>query len=101
MNVVRILLAALCIAAGLLVDGCTSTSKWIEGTHLALGAYIPYESNLYGVELCQYLNGCYVRSSSNTTFTAQRDYCATNSYLWGMVETRETTHTQVETKKTK
>ena len=99
MNVVRILLAAFCIAAGLLVDGCTSSSKFVDGTSVQLGAYVPWEQNLYGVELVSYINGCAVKTSSNVLFTVQRDYCATNTYLWGMVETRETTHTSVETKK--
>ena len=39
----------------LLMLGCATGNKYVEGTHIALGAYVPYESNLYGVELIQYL----------------------------------------------
>jgi hypothetical protein len=89
----------LVIALTLLLAGCASSTKYVEGTHFALGAYIPVESSLYGVEICQYLNGCCVKASSNTTFHVKRDYAATNSYFFGMVETREKVHTIVETKK--
>ena len=95
----KLRLALLGLSALLFAAGCTTGSKYIEGTHLAIGAYIPYESNLYGLEICQYLAGCYVKSGSNTAFTVTRDFCATNSYFWGMIETRESTHTTVETKK--
>ena len=90
----RILLIAL-----LLVAGCKQNSKFIEGTSVQLGAYIPWESNLYGVELVSYVNGCAVKTSSNMNFRIERTFAATNEYLWGMVKTLESSNTKVEAKK--
>lgn len=83
----------------LVVFGCSSTQRYIEGTSVQIGAYVPWESNLYGVELVSYINGCSLKASSNTAFRIQREYCATNSYLWGAVQTQERTKTEVEAKK--
>lgn len=87
------------IACLMLLAGCTSGSKYVEGTSLQLGAYVPWESNLYGVELVSYVNGCVVKANSNACFTVDRSFAATNSYFWGMVETREATKTQIEIKR--
>lgn len=62
-----------CLALGCLLLGCFASGcagqKYVEGTHLAIGAYVPgSEGELYGLELCQYLSGCMVRTSSNQTF---------------------------------
>jgi len=35
----------------MLLVGCAAKQHYIEGTHLALGAYLPFEDALYGVEL--------------------------------------------------
>lgn len=78
--------------------GCASQSKYVEGTSVQVGAYIPWQSNLYGVEICSYVSGCVFRSASNEVLKLERDYVATNSYFWGMVETREYTKTKIETK---
>lgn len=48
-----------------LTCGCTSNPKYMEGSTLQFGAYIPWESNLYGVEILNWLNGCKVSSSTN------------------------------------
>lgn len=80
--------------AMLLLAGCTSNSKYIEGTSLQLGAYVPWESNLYGVELVSYVNGCILKTSSNTCFTVDRSFNATNEYFWGMVKTVERSDTK-------
>ena len=90
----RLLLIAL-----LLVAGCKSNNKFVEGTSVQLGAYIPWESNLYGVELVSYVNGCIVKTSSNMNFKVERTYNATNEYLWGAVKTRERTDTKIEVTK--
>lgn len=72
--------------------------RHIEGTHLAIGAYLPFEDALYGVELLQYTNGAMFSTATNTPCTFERDYVATNTYFWGMVETREATRTKLEVK---
>ena len=82
----------------LLFIGCTSSQRYIEGTSVQLGAYVPWESNLYGVELVSYINGCSLKATSNMAFKVQREYNATNTYLWGAVQTRESTKTDAEVK---
>ena len=56
-----------------------------------MGAYVPWESGLYGVELIQYTSGATLSMPTNQPCSYFRQYAATNTYLWGMVETRETT----------
>lgn len=63
--------------------GCTSNLKYVEGSSLQAGAYIPGESQLYGVEILNWLNGCKVSSSTNQPFNLTREYCASNTYFWG------------------
>lgn len=87
------------VLATLLLAGCTSGSKYIEGTSLQLGAYVPWESNIYGVELVSYVNGCLIKAHSNTCFTVDRSFNATNEYFWGMVKTIESVKTKVDTHK--
>lgn len=82
-----------------LLAGCKSNNRFVEGTSVQLGAYVPWESNLYGVELVSYVNGCAVKTSSNMNFKVERSYNATNEYLWGMVKTREQTDTKIEVTK--
>lgn len=88
------LLAALSI-------GCASKQAYIEGTHLALGAYLPYENSLYGVELLQYTSGAYLATSTNNHFKFEREYASTNSYFWGMVKTCEWSKSKLELPKDK
>ena len=75
--------------------GCTSTPKFVEGTSLQLGAYIPWQSNLYGVELMSYINGCVVRVPTNICYEIQRTHSSTNSWMWGALETVESSETKV------
>ena len=82
----------------LLCCGCTSSQKYIEGSTLQFGAYIPWESNLYGVEILNWLNGCKVSSSTNQPFNLTREYCASNTYFWGAVQLNEKTTTTVDVK---
>lgn len=89
----RVILAICILAAG-----CMSKQRYIEGTHLALGAYLPFEDAIYGIEILQYTNGAMLSTSTNTPCVFERQYAATNSYFWGMVETREATRTKVEVK---
>lgn len=83
----------------LLIAGCTSNSTFIDGTSVQLGAYVPWESNIYGVEIVSYVNGCALKMSSNLNFRVERTYNATNDYLWGAVKTRERTDIKVEATK--
>lgn len=80
----------------ILMLGCTTGNKYVEGTMTQLGVYAPIDGSIYGCEVVNYMNGCKVTSISNLPFKVDRVYSATNSYLWGMVTTTESTHTKVE-----
>lgn len=88
----RLLASAMLI----LMLGCTTGNKYVEGTMTQLGVYAPIDGSIYGCEVVNYLNGCKVTSISNLPFKVDRVYSATNSYLWGMMTTTESTHTKVE-----
>lgn len=76
-----------CMVAFLLICqiGCIANPKYTEGSSLQVGAYLPGESQLYGVEILNWLNGCKVSSSTNQPFNLTREYCASNTYFWGAV----------------
>lgn len=86
------------IAALALCIGCASQPEFVEGTSIQLGAYVPWQSNLYGVEIMSYISGCVVRTPSNMCYEVQRNHCATNSWLWGMLESVERSDTKVKLK---
>lgn len=89
---------ALVTLVGLFLFGCVSQPRYVEGTCTQIGAYIPMSGQIYGLEVLQYLNGCKVTCVSNQAFKVDRTYSSTNDYFWGMVETKEATHTVVEVK---
>ena len=82
----------------LAVFGCGTSPKYVEGSSLSLGAYIPWDGSLYGLEIMQYVNGSVVKVPTNTTYQIQREHSSTNSWLWGMLETRESSKTTVDLK---
>lgn len=88
------------LAAGLMAAvvlcGCSSGPKMVEGTTVNLGAYLPWEGNIYGVELVSFVNGVKVNSSSNQPFKIEREYSATNSWVWGLMDSQEHSRTKVE-----
>lgn len=67
---------------------------------MQLGAYLPYDGSLFGVECLNYLSGCAVRTSTNNAFTVEREFSSTNSYF-GIVHTSERSKTKVEIQKGK
>lgn len=82
----------------ILCIGCSLSPSYLEGTHLQLGAYVPTQNNSYGVELVQYTSGCIIKTKTNETFSVDRQFSSTNSYLWGMVHTVESSRTKVNIK---
>ncbi len=80
----------------LLCQGCSTNPRYVEGTNLSLGAYLPIDGQLMGIELVNYLNGCSVRTSSNQAFNVSRTYCSTNDWLWGMMKSVEGSETKVQ-----
>lgn len=86
-----------CLCLTLLFFGCvTKTTTYTEGTKAVIGAYLPYNGQIMGCQVVSYLSGI-TFATSNETVRIKRDHCATNSYLWGMVETREATSTEIST----
>lgn len=82
----------------LLLCGCTSQPKFVEGTSVQLGAYVPWQSNLYGVELISYVNGCVVRTPTNMCYEIERKYSVTNDWAWGWLKSVESSDTKVKLK---
>ena len=76
--------------------GCASAPKFVEGTSLQLGAYVPWQSNLYGVELMSYVGGCVVRVPTNVCYEIERKHSVTNDWCWGMLKSVETSDTKVK-----
>lgn len=77
--------------------GCTTRTKYVEGTMTQVGLYIPIESNIYGVQMLNYLNGCSITASSNQTLTVEREFSSTNTYF-GVITTVESSKTKAEVK---
>lgn len=86
------------IVLALVLCACTSQPKFVEGTSVQLGAYVPWQSNLYGVELLSYVNGCVVRTPTNMCYEIERQYTATNDWCWGMLKSTESSNTKVKLK---
>lgn len=89
-------LTLISLIALFLLCGCTSNPRYVEGTMTQIGAYVPYNGNLFGMEVLNYMNGCKVSCVSNQAFKVDRTYASTNEYFWGMVKTQEHTKTKVE-----
>ena len=87
------------VFAALLLAGCAGRTRYTEGTHFVLGAYVPFEDGLYGVELVQLTSGAYLASSTNVPCMFERSYAATNEYFWGMARTVESSRTRLEVEK--
>lgn len=83
----------------LLAAGCSAPSpKIVEGTSLALGAYLPWDGNLYGVELMSYVSGTVVKVPTNTAYQIERRHSVTNDWAWGLLRSVESTATSVRFK---
>ena len=79
-----------------LCQGCSTQQKAVEGTSIQLGAYLPFDGNLYGIELMSYVNGLKIQASSNQSFQVSRTYNTTNDWLWGMMKTVESSDTSIQ-----
>lgn len=79
-----------------LCQGCSTNQKAVEGTSIQLGAYLPFDGNLYGVELVSYSNGLKLQTPTNQSFQVSRTYASTNDWLWGMMKTVESSDTSIQ-----
>ena len=78
----------------LILAGCASRTTYTEGTSLAVGAYIPFEGNLYGCEIASYLSVCRVSVPTNMPVTITRASVSSNSWF-GVIRSVSTTDTTV------
>ena len=90
------ILGILVVLIYVLCQGCSTQQKAVEGTSIQLGAYLPFDGNLYGIELMSYVNGLKIQASSNQSFQVSRTYNATNDWLWGMMKTVESSDTSIQ-----
>lgn len=90
------ILGILLVLIYVLCQGCSTNQKAVEGTSIQLGAYLPFDGNLYGVELMSYVNGLKIQASSNQSFQVSRTYSSTNDWLWGMMKTVESSDTSIQ-----
>lgn len=83
--------------AALILCGCLSKSTlYMEGAKTTVGAYIPYDGQIMGCQIVSCLSGV-TFSTTNGNVKISREHSATNSYLWGMVETVEFGKTRITT----
>ena len=88
---------AVILVAALLICGCFSKSTlYTEGTKTTVGAYIPYDGQIMGCQIVSCFSGVSF-STTNGNVKISREHSATNSYLWGMVETVEFGKTRITT----
>ena len=90
------IIGILVVLVYVLCQGCSTQQKAVEGTSIQLGAYLPFDGNLYGVELMSYVNGLKIQASSNQSFQVSRTYNSTNDWLWGMMKTVESSDTSIQ-----
>ena len=90
------ILGILVVLIYVLCQGCSTQQKAVEGTSIQLGAYLPFDGNLYGIELMSYVNGLKIQASSNQSFQVSRTYNSTNDWLWGMMKTVESSDTSIQ-----
>ena len=79
--------------------GCSSQGRYLEGSHLGLGIYIPTEGEMIGFNVADWLSGISMKCPTNQTMTIEREFSVTNSYF-GVVHTHENTKTKITTHET-
>ena len=83
----------------LIALGCSSMPKVIDGTNLSLGAYLPYDGGIYGLNVVEYTSGCVIKSlPTNGQWEVKRTYSATNTWLYGLGKTVESTSLEAKGK---
>lgn len=90
------ILGILLVLIYVLCQGCSTQQKIVEGTSIQLGAYLPFDGNLYGIELVSYVNGMKLQTSTNHSFQVSRTYNSTNDWLWGMMKNVESSDTSIQ-----
>ena len=78
-----------------LCSGCATKQTYVEGTSVQLGAYIPMDGSLYGLNIVSYLNGCQVKIPTNATLKVSRSTSICNNWLYGLMQSAETNKTEI------
>lgn len=79
--------------------GCAHDSTmFVEGTRFRMGVYVPWDGQLYGLQIMEYLNGSCVRAPSNRVMSVTRSFCSSNDYF-GVTHTRDASNTDVDVRK--
>ena len=82
-----------------ILGGCAhDSSTFIDGTRFRMGVYVPWDGQLYGLQVVEYLNGSCVRAPSNRVVSVSRTFCSSNDYV-GVTHTRDASKTDVSVKK--
>lgn len=88
--------AVIPVAVLILCGYLSKSTLYTEGTKTTVGAYIPYDGQIMGCQIVSCLSGV-TFSTTNGNVKISREHSATNSYLWGMVETVEFGKTRITT----
>ena len=70
----------------------------LNGTSLKLGCYIPWNGNMYGLEVMSYMSGTLVVAPTNGISAIEHSSSSTNSWMFGTLETYESSDTKVKIK---
>jgi hypothetical protein len=85
--------------SGALTDGCVSKGPvFLNGTQVSLGAYVPWNGNIYGLELMNFTTGTYMRFPTNTAFKVDHTAGVTNNWAFGMLESVNSSKTKADAK---
>ena len=83
----------------LMLYGCVfKQPMMLEGTSLRLGCYIPWDGQMYGLEVMSFMSGTLITTQTNDTPSIEHSSSSTNSWLWGMLDSVEHTCSSVKFK---
>lgn len=91
----KLIIMALCLCG--LLSGCISRQSYLEGTSISLGAYLPVDGSLYGLNVISYIDGCKIQVPTNACVNIQRESIQHNNWMFGMMESTTTNKTYMST----
>lgn len=81
--------------------GCMTRMTYTEGLSVSAGVYIPSEGQTYGLQLCNYVSGVRLATSTNANLKINRSANVNNSFLFGLISNSETNKTEITVQKEK
>ena len=89
-------IAILSLSLGICGCGIIGRTSYVEGLSIQAGVYLPVEGgNTYGLQLCQYVSGIKLSTSTNTNLKIVRSANVNNNFLFGLISNSETNKTQI------